>query len=75
MQETGDGTGFMFDDLTPRSLFNTVGWAVWAWYNRPEHIDLMKTKAMTREFSWERSASEYTALYGRAVAINRSRIL
>ncbi len=75
VQETGDGTGFMFDDLTPRSLFNTVGWAVWAWYNRPEHIDLMKTKAMTREFSWERSASEYTALYGRAVAINRSRIL
>jgi glycogen synthase len=25
VQETGDGTGFMFDDLTPRALFNTIG--------------------------------------------------
>lgn len=75
LQETGDGTGFMFDDLTPRALFNTIGWAVWAWYNRREHIEMMRMKAMTREFSWEKSASEYTALYGRALAMRRSRFL
>ena len=37
-QETGGGTGFVFDLLTPRAIYDTVGWAVWAWYNRPEHI-------------------------------------
>lgn len=75
VQETGDGTGFMFDDLTPRSLFNTIGWAVWAWYNRSDHIAMMRMKAMTREFSWEKSASEYTALYGRALAMKQSKYL
>ena len=75
VQETGEGTGFMLDDLTPRALFNTIGWAVWAWYNRREHIDMMRIKAMTRVFSWEKSASEYTALYGRAIALRRSKLL
>ena len=75
VQETGEGTGFMFDDLTPRALYNTVGWAVWAWYNRREHIEMMRIKAMTRIFSWEKSASEYTALYGRALALRKSRLL
>jgi len=73
VQDTGDGTGFMFDDLTPRALYNTVGWAVWAYYNKPDHIELMRMKAMTRKFSWEKSAAEYTALYGRAMAVRRSR--
>ncbi|VBB40562.1 Glycogen synthase [uncultured Spirochaetota bacterium] len=75
VQETGDGTGFMFDDLTPRALYNTIGWAVWAWYNRGAHIEMMRAKAMTRVFSWEKSAREYTALYGRAFALGRSRFL
>ncbi|HET7838969.1 MAG TPA: glycogen synthase GlgA [Rectinemataceae bacterium] len=66
-QETGSGTGFMFDHLTPRSIYDTVGWAVWAWYNRPEHIRAMRTRAMGRTFSWEHSAEEYQKLYDRAL--------
>jgi starch synthase len=66
-QETGEGTGFMFDDLTPRALYNTIGWAVWAWFNRPDHISSMRVKAMTRIFSWEKSAKEHTAVYKRAI--------
>ncbi|MDR1278568.1 MAG: glycogen synthase, partial [Treponema sp.] len=38
-QDTGTGTGFLFDDLTPQAIYNTVGWAVWAWYNRREQIE------------------------------------
>jgi starch synthase len=67
-QETGDGTGFMFDDLTPRALYNTIGWAVWAWFNRPDHIRAMKAKALGREFSWDKSAREYVAVYERALS-------
>ncbi len=67
-QETGGGTGFMFDTLTPRAVYDTVGWAVWAWYNRAEHITAMRARAMSRRFSWDRSAAEYTKLYERALA-------
>ena len=59
----GSGTGFMFDDLTPQAIYNTVGWAVWAWYNRREHIEAMRLRGMERDFSWEQSARKYVELY------------
>jgi starch synthase len=62
-ENKGSGTGFMFDDLTPSSIYNTVGWAVWAWYNRPEHIRAMRLRGMKQDFSWKKSASKYMQLY------------
>ncbi len=70
-QETGAGTGFMFDRLTPRSIFDTTGWAVWAWYNRGNHIRVMRARAMSRSFSWDHSAREYHKLYDRALLAAR----
>jgi starch synthase len=67
-QDSGGGTGFSFEHLTPRSIFDTTGWAVWAWYNRPEHIAAMRRRAMEKDFSWERPAGEYGKLYERAMA-------
>jgi starch synthase len=66
-QDSGGGTGFCFDNLTPRSIFDTTGWAIWAWYNRKEHIAAMRSRAMSRDFSWARPAAEYAKLYGRAL--------
>lgn len=66
-QETGSGTGFMFDNLTPRAIYDTVGWAVWAWYNKQEHLAAMRERAMARNFTWDRSAREYAKLYDRAL--------
>ena len=62
-EETGSGTGFMFDDLTPQAIYNTVGWAVWAYYNRKPHIDAMRIRGMKQDFSWDRSAEKYLELY------------
>jgi len=62
-EKTGDGTGFMFEQLNPSSIYNTVGWAVWAWYNRPKDIKKMQERGMTQDFSWERSAQKYIELY------------
>ncbi|MDR0669235.1 MAG: glycogen synthase [Treponema sp.] len=62
-QETGEGTGFMFDDLTPQAIYNTVGWAVWAWYNRRPQIEAMRIAGMNKDFSWEKSAGKYIELY------------
>jgi starch synthase len=63
-QETGAGTGFIFDDLTPNAIYNTIGWAVWAWYNRREYIEAMRVRAMGQDFSWEKSAKKYLEIYG-----------
>jgi starch synthase len=66
-QDTGAGTGFTFDNLTPRAIYDTVGWAVWAWYNRPAHLKAMRERAMERRFSWDHAAAEYVKLYERAL--------
>jgi starch synthase len=62
-QETGAGTGFMFEELTPRAVYDTVGWAVWAYYNKPEHVRAMRLRGMTQDFSWEKSARRYVEVY------------
>ncbi|MDA8411088.1 MAG: glycogen/starch synthase [Treponema sp.] len=72
-QGTGSGTGFMFDQLTPGSVFDTTGWAVWAWYNKVEHIRAMRERAMSRVFSWDKSAIEFSRLYDMALAAAKAR--
>ncbi|MDR2602252.1 MAG: glycogen/starch synthase [Spirochaetaceae bacterium] len=67
-QKTGDGTGFMFDDLTPSSIYDTVGWAVWAYYNQKEHINKMRVRGMKNDFSWANSAKQYIQMYEEAAA-------
>jgi starch synthase len=62
-QETGEGTGFMFDDLTPAAIHNTVGWAVWVWYNKRTDIEKMRLRGMTKDFSWKISAEKYIDMY------------
>lgn len=66
-EPTGEGTGFVFDLLTPSSIYNTVGWALWAWFNRPGHIALMQQRVMAERFSWETSAARYVEVYQGAV--------
>jgi starch synthase len=65
---SGGGTGFMFDDLTPQAIYNTVGWAVWAYYNRTEHIEKMRLRGMKQNFSWTLSAGKYIEMYREARA-------
>ncbi|MCL1813954.1 MAG: glycogen synthase [Treponema sp.] len=65
-QKTGEGTGFMFDYLSPNSIYDTIGWAVWAWYNKKKDIDAMRLHGMTQDFSWNKSALQYAELYHQA---------
>jgi starch synthase len=62
-QETGEGTGFMFNELNPQAVYDTVGWAVWAWYNRRPQIEAMQRRGLKKDFSWEKSAEKYIQLY------------
>jgi starch synthase len=62
-QETGEGTGFILDNLTPASIYDTVGWAMYAWYNKPEHIAKMRERGMKQKFGWDVSAKKYLEIY------------
>jgi len=62
-QETGSGDGFLLDELTPRSIYDTTGWAVWAYYNKKDHMQKMIQNAMKQDFSWKKSTDEYVRLY------------
>jgi starch synthase len=67
-EATGNGTGFKFFDATVRAIYDTVGWAVSTYYDRPQHISRMIAAAMAQDFSWERSAAIYEQAYAQAIA-------
>lgn len=64
---SGEGTGFKFWDATKEALYYTVGWAVSTYYDRREHFEAMRKRAMQRSFSWEKSALEYEKAYAKAI--------
>jgi starch synthase len=66
-EQTGEGTGFVLENLTPQSIYDTVGWAAYAWYNRREDIDKMRQRGMAKEFGWDTSARRYVDVYQRAI--------
>jgi starch synthase len=70
-ERTGAGTGFKFWQPTPQALYNTIGWAVSTWFDRPRHIDQLRQQAMAEEFSWSDSARKYVEVYRHALAKKR----
>jgi len=62
-EKTGAGTGFVFADLTPESLANTIGWSQSTFFDRPKHVTALRKRAMAQDFSWARAAAEYETLY------------
>jgi len=72
-EANGEGTGFKYLDATGEALFNTIGWAVSTYYDRPGHFSALRHRAMLQDYSWTRSAGEYIKLYERAI-INKARL-
>ena len=70
-ERTGAGTGFVTTELSPRALHDLMGWAIWAYWNRPHHIDAMRRRGMTQPFGWDRAARAYTDVYLGAYAERR----
>ena len=73
-EPTGEGTGFTFDLLTPSAIYNTVGWSLWTWHNRPEHLAAMQRRVMAERFSWQVSAARYAEIYQGAVDRRAGRV-
>jgi starch synthase len=66
-QETGEGTGFVFENLTSGAVYDTVGWAVWAYYNKKDHILKMQKAGMKKTFSWDDATKQYLDVYKEAL--------
>jgi len=64
---TGEGTGFVLENLTPQSIYDTVGWAAYAWFNKKEHIKKMQIRGMEQQFGWDTSAKRYEDVYKSAL--------
>lgn len=62
--ESGDGTGVVFEHYTPRA----VAWALETGailYSRPDVWRRLMENGMAQDFSWERQAEAYIAIYRR----------
>jgi starch synthase len=68
----GTATGFVFNDPTPQALWETIQRVLALWPDRKTWLKLMKT-AMQVDWSWERSALEYSRLYEDTRAKARAR--
>jgi len=60
--DTGEGTGFVFQDYTPEAMIGALSRAVELHRRRQKWVKLMKT-GMRQDFSWQRSAARYIELF------------
>lgn len=63
----GRATGFAFGDYTPGALYDTVKWALTLYRDRPDDFKQVVRTAMAQDWSWDRSALAYEALYRRVM--------
>lgn len=61
-------TGFLFDQFSVDALVHTIGRAVYHYHDTTEWRARMR-KAMAKNFSWERSALKYLAVYLKALEV------
>jgi starch synthase len=65
-----DVTGFLFDEFQPAALDWAISRALARWSEREQWAPRMH-EAMGRDFGWETSATRYSDVYRRAIAIAR----
>ena len=46
---------------------DTIGWAVHTFYNRPEAMEALIGRAMSKRFTWDEAALKYEDLYRAAI--------
>ncbi len=60
--ETGEGTGFVFEDYSPEGLRWALELALSLWPNREAWARLVQN-GMSRDFSWDHQAERYVKVY------------
>lgn len=70
---TGQGTGFVFEEATPEALAGAVRAALAAFADPAAWQRLMR-RGMAQDFSWTRSARRYLDLYQDLVAVRQAAV-
>ena len=68
-EQTGAGTGFMFDDYVASGMMWAVKEAIRVYYDKNNWGKVMKN-CMACDFSWDKSAKKYITLYNKLKADN-----
>lgn len=66
-EKKGAGNGFSFKPYEPVALLEAIKRALAIYRERPEQWRRLMVNAMKADYSWERSAQEYTQLYEKAI--------
>ncbi|RMG59935.1 MAG: glycogen synthase GlgA [Deltaproteobacteria bacterium] len=64
------GTGFTFDRYDPGELFDAIVRAI-SWYHKKDEWEKIVKRAMSQDFSWDRSARKYREVYEKALSKKR----
>ena len=62
-KESGEGFGFVFSDLSQKSMVDALALAVETFRNDAEAWDRLVRNSMCAELSWKESAGKYMELY------------
>jgi len=65
------GDGFKFYTLTANALYDTIGWAVYTYYNSPKGMQALIKNGMQKRFTWDDAALKYEGLYKEAIKRRR----
>ncbi len=66
---TGEGNGFSFFNYNAHDMLNTLRRAVGLYTDKPDIWRLMIRRGMEGDYSWNKSAGEYLALYEKLLAL------
>ncbi len=58
-----EGTGILFDEMSGKAIFESVGRAIALCKNDPEMLDTVRKRGMSVDFSWRQSAQEYLKIF------------
>jgi len=70
-EQTLAGDGFKFYNLNATALYDTIGWAVYTFFNNPKGLAALRKNGMQKRFTWEAAAEKYQALYLEAISRRR----
>jgi starch synthase len=67
---SGTATGFLFQKYLPGAFLAAVQRAVEVYRRQPHEYRQLQLHGMSQDWSWQRSARQYEALYGRLMGID-----
>lgn len=65
--DSENGNGFSFENFSPEEMLNAVDRALKVYNESPEEWNNLVIRALKADFSWNRSAKKYEALYMQAM--------